>query len=679
MRDLFSGLIDPPEAAAQPAARTPEEAPGGAGRVPGDTSDRGPEPVVPSASTPVTDETARTEAAAATATASPSEAEAEATSATAATATAAASSAPSASPAVPAGVITARHEKAGPKLRSALRGYSWRTFAADVTAGVTVGLVALPLAMAFAIASGLPPEAGIYCAIVTGFLISALGGSRVQIGGPTGAFVVVISGIVATYGIEGLFLCTMMAGVMLVILGATGMGTAVKFIPRPVVVGFTNGISVIIASTQIRDFLGLTVDRMPGDFIGRIGALAGSLHTVNWSAAILAAACVALMIYSLRRPWRVPVPGTILALALGTLIVAIFGTHVDTIDSRFHGIPSGLPALQMPAFRASLILTLLAPAFTVAMLGAIESLMSAVVADKLTGDRHNPNVELIAQGVANIASPLFGGLPATGAIARTATNVRSGGTTPIAGIVHALTLLAIVLVAAPMVGQVPMPVLAAILMMVAWNMGDWNELPSVFRMSRTDTSIWLVTFVLTVFANLTQAVEVGMALAALLFIRTVASTTSVAQVTEDFERRGGSESGNGRETRAGERRDSNIPPYVAVFRITGPFLFGATDKLQGIADRLDSLPPVVILRLQYMTATDATGLDAIEDLADTVRRSGRVFLVSGAQPQPSALMTRALFHRHIGERNICDSYDDALVRAREVFDSQFQPGFPKGG
>ena len=317
------------------------------------------------------------------------------------------------------------------------------------------------------------------------------------------------------------------------------------------------------------------------------------------------------------------------------------------------------------------------------MLGAIESLMSAVVADRLTGDRHNPNMELVAQGVANIASPLFGGLPATGAIARTATNVRSGGTTPIAGIVHAITLLAIVLVGAPLVGQAPMPVLAAILMMVAWGMGDWKELPSVFRMSRTDTSIWLVTFALTVFADLTQAVEVGMALAALLFIRTVASTTSVAQVTEDFVRRGGEarggDAGRSGDARESRERDSNIPPYVAVFRITGPFLFGATDKLQGITDRLDSLPPVVILRLQYMTATDATGLNAIEDLADTVRRSGRVFLVSGTQPQPAALMQRALFHRHIGERNICDSYDDALARAREVFDSQFQPGFPKGG
>ena len=630
MRDLFSGLIDPPEAAqldaGAPAASTAVTSDRHIDRTSETTSDR-----------PV-DHTSNTSD-------------------------------------QPSPVITARTEKPGPKLRSALHNYSWKVFAADVTAGVTVALVALPLAMAFAIASGLPPEAGIYCAIVTSFLISTLGGTRVQIGGPTGAFVVIVSGIIATHGVGGLFVCTMMAGVMLVILGATGMGTAVKFIPRPVVVGFINGISVIIASTQIRDFFGLTVERMPGDFIGRIAALAASAHTVNWSAAILAASCVALMIYSLRRPWRVAVPGTILALALGTLIVSIFGTHVDTIATRFHGIPSGLPELQLPAIQPGMFMTLLAPAFTIAVLGAVESLMSAVMADRLTGDRHNPNVELIAQGVANMASPLFGGLPATGAMARTATNVRSGGTTPIAGVVHALALLAIVLFAAPMVGQVPMPVLAAILMVVAWNMGDWKELPSVFRMSLTDASIWLVTFALTVFADLTQAVEVGMALAALLFIRTVASTTSVAQITEDVERRG--VSGSGPIER--DRRERNIPSYVAVFRITGPFLFGATDKLQGIADRLDSFPPVVILRLQYMTATDATGLRAIEDLADTVRRSGRVFLVSGAQSQPAALMKRALFHRHIGDRNMCDTYDDALTRARELFESQFQPGFPKGG
>ena len=560
--------------------------------------------------------------------------------------------------------ITSRQELPGPKLRSALRGYSWHMLAADIGAGITVGLVALPLAMAFAIASGLPPESGIYCAIVTGFLISALGGSRVQIGGPTGAFVVVVSGIVSTYGVDGLFMCTMMAGVLLVILGATGMGTAVKYIPRPVVVGFTNGISIIIASTQIRDVFGLTVEQMPGEFLGRLDALARSWRTVNISATLLSIACLALLIYVTRR--RTRIPGTIIALAAGTIVTAIFGIHVDTIDSRFHGIPSGLPELHLPPFRAELLLTLLAPAFTVAMLGAIESLMSAVMADRLSGDRHNPNVELIAQGVANIASPLFGGLPATGALARTATNVRSGARTPIAGIVHAITLLAIVLAAAPMAGYIPMPVLAAILLMVAWNMGDWTELPSVFRMSRTDTTVWGVTFILTVFADLTEAVEVGMAIAALLFIRRVATTTTVAHVTMDLMQQ------------ADVMEGKEIPPYVAVFRITGPFLFGATDKLQGIADRLDALPPIVILRLRYMTATDATGLQAIEDLASIVRQSGRAFLVSGAQPQPAALMVRARFHQHVGAENVCATYDDALARAKEVYETKFQPGLLRG-
>jgi sulfate permease, SulP family len=378
----------------------------------------------------------------------------------------------------------------------------------------------------------------------------------------------------------------------------------------------------------------------------------------------LSIACLAVLIYTMRR--RTRVPGTIIVLAAGTFITAIFGTHVDTIQSRFHGIPSGLPDLRLPAFRPELLLTLLAPAFTVAMLGAIESLMSAVMADRLSGDRHNPNVELIAQGVANIASPLFGGLPATGALARTATNIRSGARTPIAGIVHAITLLVIVLAAAPLAGYIPMPVLAAILMIVAWNMGDWVELPSVFRMSRTDTTVWLVTFVLTVFADLTEAVEVGMAIAALLFIRRVATTTTVAHVTLDAMQQ------------ADVMEGKEIPPYVAVFRITGPFLFGATDKLQGIADRLDSLPPIVILRLRYMTATDATGLQAIEDLADTVRQSGRVFLVSGAQAQPAALMTRARFHQHIGADNVCKTYDDALVRANEVYETRFQPGLLRG-
>jgi SulP family sulfate permease len=552
-----------------------------------------------------------------------------------------------------------------PKLIVALRDYSWRALSADVTAGLTVGLVALPLAMAFAISSGLPPESGIYTAIITGFLISALGGSMVQIGGPTGAFVVVVSGIVAQHGAEGLFMCTMIAGVMLVILGATGMGNAIRFIPRPVVVGFTNGIAVIIASTQIKDFFGLTVDRMPGELVGRMATLARHAHTIDAASTGLAAAMLALLIVSAR--WKSRVPGTILALFVGTLIAAMFGMSVDTIDSRFHGIPSGLPELHVPQFRLDLVLTLLTPAFTVAMLGGIESLMSAVVADRMSGDRHNPNVELVAQGVANIASPLFGGLPATGALARTATNIRSGARTPVAGIVHALTLLIVVLFAAPLAGYIPMPVLAALLMMVAWNMGDWGEIPDVFRMSLTDISVWLVTLLLTVFADLTQAVEVGMALAALLFIRRVATTTDVAQVTDEFIAR----------TRPDMLQDKEIPPYVAVFRVTGPLLFGSTDKLDVILERLDGLPPIVILRLRYMTAIDATGLQAIADLADAVRRTHRVFLVSGAREQPRATMVRARFDRHLGAENICATYDDALERARDIHEQRFSGAWPK--
>jgi SulP family sulfate permease len=552
-----------------------------------------------------------------------------------------------------------------PKLLVALRSYSWSAFSADLTAGVTVGLVALPLAMAFAISSGLPPESGLYTAIITGFLISALGGSMTQIGGPTGAFVVVVSGIVAQHGIDGLLMCTMMGGVLLVVLGATGMGNAIRFIPRPVVVGFTNGIAIIIASTQLKDFFGLTVDQMPGEFAGRMATLASRAHTINIASTVLAAAMLALLIVCAKKKTRVP--GTILALFVGTILAAMFGLGVDTIDTRFHGIPNGLPEFRLPQFRLDLVLTLLTPAFTVAMLGGIESLMSAVVADRMTGDRHNPNVELVAQGVANIASPLFGGLPATGALARTATNIRSGARTPVAGIVHALTLLMVVLFAAPLAGYIPMPVLAALLMMVAWNMGDWGEIPDVFRMSRTDISVWLVTLLLTVFADLTQAVEVGMALAALLFIHRVARTTDVAQVTDEFIAR----------TRADMLQDKPIPPYVAVFRVTGPLLFGSTDKLDVVLARLDALPPIVILRLRYMTAIDATGLQAIEDLADAVRATHRVFLVSGAREQPRAAMARARFAQHIGEENVCRTYDEALERARVLHEERFSGAWPK--
>jgi SulP family sulfate permease len=536
----------------------------------------------------------------------------------------------------------------------ALRAYSSRTFVSDLVAGITVGLVALPLAMAFAISSGMTPQSGIYCAIVTGFLISALGGSRVQIGGPTGAFVVVVSGIVATYGVDGLFMCTMMAGVLLVIMGVTGTGTAVRFIPRPVVIGFTNGIALIIASTQIKDFFGLQPAQMPGEFLGRMEALLASAHTASLPTALVASASLALIIVWPRIAPRVP--GYIVALLGATVVVAVAGVPIDTIGSRFGGIPPGLPDFHLPQFRPDLILTLLSPTLTVAMLGAIESLMSAVVADRMSGDRHNSNVELFAQGVANIVSPMLGGLPATGAIARTATNIRSGAKTPVAGMIHALTLLAILLFAAPWAAFIPMAVLASILVVVAWNMGEWHEIPQLWKHGWTDRAVWAVTFVLTVVADLTVAVEAGMILAALLFIRRVAATTTVSQVTDDYIEYG----------RLHILQDKRIPEYVTIYRIHGPFLFGATDKLTRLIPGIPEMGPVVVLRLRNMTAIDATGLRAIQDFADKLRAAGRTLLLCGALPQPANLMAQAEFHRHLGERNILPNVQAALDRAQEI-------------
>jgi len=543
-----------------------------------------------------------------------------------------------------------------PKSVICLRSYDRHKFLLDIVAGVTVGLVALPLAMAFAIASGLTPQAGIYCAVVTGFLISALGGSKTQIGGPTGAFVVVVAGIVAAHGVDGLFMCTVMAGVLLVIMGITGLGTAVKFIPRPVVIGFTNGIAVLIASTQVKDFFGLDLEKVPGIFWLRMEALASSFHTLTLDATVLAVFTVLSLLVC--RSISPRIPGPIVALLLATGGVYFFKLPVETIGTRFGGIPGGLPHMQLPKFRADLIQGLMGPAFTVAMLGAIESLMSAVVSDRMSNDRHNPNVELLGQGVANIFSPMFGGLPATGAIARTATNIRSGAQSPVAGMIHALTLLCILLFAAPLVSYVPMAALAGILMMVAYNMGEWREIPQLLKLTKTDISVWLVTFALTVFADLTAAVEAGMILAALLFISRVASTTTVSQVTEDYVEDG----------RVHILQDKDIPYYATIFRIHGPFLFGAADKLSAVTENMHKLPPVVILRLRNMTALDATGLFAIEEVAKHLHQTGRSLILCGAREQPSELMKQAEFEEVVGKENICDNVQEALKRAEEVYE-----------
>jgi SulP family sulfate permease len=508
--------------------------------------------------------------------------------------------------------------------------------------------------MAFGIASGVTPQAGLYTAVVAGFLISALGGSRVQIGGPTGAFVVIVAGIVSRFGIAGLSLVTLMAGVLLVTMGVTGLGSAVKFIPRPVIIGFTNGIALLIASTQIKDFLGLKTGSVPSGFLPRMGVLAENIGTLQLQAVAVAGSTLAIILLWPRLNRRIP--GSILAV-LGCTAASVFlHLRVETIGSRFGGIPQGLPPFTMPQFHSEHILPLLSSAFTVALLGAIESLLSAVVADSMSGDRHNSNVELVAQGIANLVSPLFGGIPATGAIARTATNIRSGALTPVSGMIHALTLLGVLLAAAPLARFIPLATLAAVLFVVAWNMGEWREIGSILRLAKADIAVWAVTFLLTVVADLTVAVGVGMALAALLYIYRIAETTTVAPVTEEYLRDG----------KAHILQDKEIPPNVAILRIHGPFLFGTTQKLEEAAQDLNGFPAIVILRLRNMTAIDATGLHALEVFAKRLRRSGRRLLLCGARDQPAELLARAEFVNEVGRENILPNVQTALDRALEI-------------
>ena len=546
------------------------------------------------------------------------------------------------------------HDSFVPKSVLCLRDYSLRKFGSDLVAGITVGLVSLPLAMAFAISSGMSPESGIYTAVIAGFLVSLLGGSRTQIAGPTGAFVVVVAGIVTKHGVDGLFMCTLMAGVLLMVLGLAGLGSAIKYIPRPVVIGFTNGIAVLIASTQVKDFFGLQIDQVPGEFIGRFEAIIAHWHTLSPLATGVSFLALGIILVFARFVKRVP--GSIVVLLGVTAVAWGFHLPLETIESRFGGIPSGLPTLAIPTFRSDLILPLLSPALTVAMLGAIESLLSAVVADRMSGDRHKPNVELFAQGLANAISPLFGGLPATGAIARTATNIRSGAVSPMAGVINSLTLLLILLVAAPLAKHIPLSVLAAILMVVSYNMGEWREIPEILKLSKADIAVWLITFALTVLADLTVAVEVGMVMAALLYIVKVTSTSSVARVTPEYIEAGYAHS----------LQTNALPEGVVVYRIHGPFLFGATDKLSLIEKEFETLPKVVVLRLRNMTAIDATGLHALEDLADRFVQSGRQLLLCGMRDQPARLMTQAEFHEHIGGENICISLKAAIERAKEI-------------
>lgn len=544
-----------------------------------------------------------------------------------------------------------------PKLLDTLRGYTRQDFMVDLAAGITVGIIALSLAMALGIASERTPAVGIYTAIIAGFLISALGGSKVQIGGPTAAFIPVVVGVAIQYGVDNLVICTLLAGALLVAMGVARLGVMIKYIPLPVIGGFTAGIAVYIFSTQVKDFLGLPVDKVPADFLEKVIFLARHLDSIHWPSLVMAAAALAF-IKLWPGSWARRVPASIVAVVLSTLVVAMFQVDVPTIGSRFgvDALPRSLPMPHWPEIEWGEIKNLFRPAFTIALLAAIESLLCAVVADGMIEDRHDSNQELMAQGVANIGSALFGGLPATGAIARTAANVRSGGRTPVAGVIHALTILAVVLVAAPVAKFIPLSVLSAVLVVVALNMGEWSNFRRLPKWPRGDALVFCSTFVLTVVADITVAVEVGMVMAAVLFIKRVSETTKITAVDEQVMDLAPQDSVVGKE----------VPKGALVYQLSGAFLFGTADKLENALERSRQEPRVLILGMRRVMVMDATGLNALEELHVKLRRRGHWLLLAGAHTQPLMMMQKDGFVQRLGEVNVCENLDLALVRAKEL-------------
>lgn len=548
------------------------------------------------------------------------------------------------------------HHHFEPKLLTMLReGYSAQQFLRDVLAGLQVGIVALPLSIALAIASGVRPEQGLYTAIVAGFLISLLGGSRVLVGGPTGAFIVIVYGIVQEHGYPGLAVATIMAGVMLIVMGLARLGSVIKFVPYPVTVGFTGGIALIIAAAQLRDLFGLQMPHVPADFIEKLVAYAGSAASWNPWALGVGAATLAILIFWPRVTPRLPAP--LLALLVITAAARLFHLPVETIQDRFGDVPHTLPVPSIPLVSWATIRELFPSAFAIALLAGIESLLAAVVSDGMTGGRHRSNMELVAQGVANVASPLFGGLPATGAIARTALNVKSGGRTPVAGIVHALTVLVILLAFAPAAGMIPLAALGAILLMVAYHMSEWRVFVRLFRSPRSDVLVLLTTFLLTVLIDLTVALEAGMVLAAFLFMKRMSDLSQAGYVKKMI---GESEE---EVSHAGE---PPLPHGVEVFEVYGALFFGAASKFKDAMHRVEKAPAVLILRLREVLAMDATGLRALEDLLDKTRRDGTTVVLSGVHAQPMNVLERAGLIERIGRENVTGDYAAAVERAREI-------------
>lgn len=550
-----------------------------------------------------------------------------------------------------------------PKLFDTLKNYNRQQFGKDLMAGLIVGIVALPLAIAFAIASGVSPEKGLYTAVIAGFIIAALGGSRVQIGGPTGAFIVIVYGIVQVHGVNGLIIATFMAGVMLIIMGFAHLGSVIKFIPHPLIIGFTSGIAVLIFSSQIKDFFGLNIGAVPADFLDKWKTYFQHFSSANWYAVLTAAATVLIILLWPKVTHKIP--GSLIAIIATTGAMQFLDLPIETIGSKFGAIPSSFPAPVFPHIEFSTIKNLIQPAFTIALLGGIESLLSAVVADGMIGGKHRSNMELVAQGTANIFSSIFGGIPATGAIARTATNIKNGGRTPVAGIVHSITLLLIMLFVGKLASLIPMATLAGILVVVAYNMSEWESFVSVFRGPKSDVAVMLSTFFLTVIIDLTVAIEIGMVLAVFLFMRKMIQFSDVTLLTK-----GAGENGDGvvdKDTVA----NYTIPADVEVFEITGPLFFGAAHKFKDAMKFIEKPPKILILRMRFVPMIDATGIRTLEEVYKESKNRGTKLVLSGVNSRQvlhELKESRLLFA--IGKANVTTNFKEAIERCNHILHEQ---------
>ncbi|MDR1336075.1 MAG: STAS domain-containing protein [Tannerella sp.] len=547
-----------------------------------------------------------------------------------------------------------------PKLWQSVKSYSKERFLSDLMAGIIVGIVALPLAIAFGIASGVSPEKGLVTAIIGGFIVSLLGGSSVQIGGPTGAFIVIVYGVIQQYGVEGLMIATVMAGGFLILMGIMKMGTVIKFIPYPIVVGFTSGIALTIFTAQMKDLFGMTVEDLPGDFISKWAVYAQHIGTASIGSLLIGVLSIAIIVMTPR--FGKKVPGSLLAIIVMTLVAALLRTTgvagIETIGDRYV-INASLPQPEGISINIDTIRLLVSPAFTIAMLGAIESLLSATVADGVTGERHHSNTELIAQGAANIVTPLFGGIPVTGAIARTMTNINNGGRTPVAGLIHAVTLLLILLFLGPLTKHIPMACLAGVLIVVSWNMSEWRTFRSLLKNPKSDVAVLLTTFFLTVLFDLTVAIEIGLLLAMLLFMRRMMETTQVSVATETLDLSGEAELPHDDEVLA-------IPKGVEVYEINGPFFFGIANKFDECMKQVGDKPLIRIIRMRKVPFMDSTGLHNLESLCRLSRKEGIRIILSGVNGKVHDMLIKNGMDRRIGGENICSHISKALARAREL-------------